>query len=93
MSKIYILPSFERSIKGLPPPVKGLLKKSLLAFNDMLSTGRSASGLRFKKISQDVFEFRIDTRLRVVARKHEGDYYLILAGNHDEIRRYLRENG
>ena len=48
------------------------------------------AGFGFKKINHDKYEFRIDIRLRVVVKVEGEDYYLVLAGNHDEVKRYLR---
>ena len=90
MKRVAILPSFERAIKKFTPQEKEKLKKALSALNHFLETGEGSHGFRFKKINHDKFEFRIDLSLRVVA-KREGDvYYLICAGNHDQVRRYLR---
>ena len=90
MKKISILPSFERSVKKLTSKEKEHLAKSLETFNNFLLTGKAPSGFRFKKINHDKYEFRIDIRLRVVM-KEEGDiFYLVLVGNHDEVKRYLQ---
>ena len=90
MKKVAILPSFERDIKKFTPAEKEKLKKALSAFNHFLETDEYAHGFRFKKIDHDKFEFRIDISLRVVT-KREGDiYYLVCAGDHDTVRRYLR---
>jgi len=53
-------------------------------------TGRIFSRLGFKKIGYDIYEFRIDIRLRVIV-KDEGDtLYMVLAGSHEDIKRYLK---
>lgn len=92
MREILALPSFERSVKKLSSPEKKSLVKSLEKFNRLVRTGEVPTGLGFRKINHDKYEFRIDIRLRVVV-KEEGDiFYLVLVGSHDEIRRYLREH-
>lgn len=90
MKKILILPSFERSVKRLNPQDKSQLAESLEAFNSFLISGKAPYGFRFKKINHDKYEFRINIRLRVVVKAEGDNYYLVLAGNHDEVRRYLR---
>jgi hypothetical protein len=47
-------------------------------------------GSGFKKINHDKFEFRVDIRIRVILKVEGDDYYLVLVGNHDDVRRYLR---
>ena len=90
MKRISLLPSFERSVKKLTTQDKKRIAQSLEAFNSFLISGEAPSGFRFKKINHDKYEFRADIRLRVIV-KAEGDiYYLVLAGSHDEVRRYLR---
>ncbi|HAH20764.1 MAG: hypothetical protein A2Y00_02745 [Omnitrophica WOR_2 bacterium GWF2_43_52] len=90
MRNIVILPSFERSLKKLTPQEKKQTAESLETFNGMLAFGHFPTGLGFKKINHDKYELRVTIRLRVVM-KIEGDAcYLVLVGNHDEVRRYLR---
>ncbi len=90
MKRILVLPSFERSVKKLTRQDKDILAESLKDFNLFLSSGKAPIGLGFKKINHDKYEFRVDIRLRVVVKVEGGGYYLVLAGNHDEVKRYLR---
>jgi mRNA-degrading endonuclease RelE of RelBE toxin-antitoxin system len=90
MKRILILPSFERSVKKLTRQDKNNLAESLEVFNSFLLTGELPSGFGFKKINHDKYEFRVDIRLRVVVKVEDSEYYLVLAGNHDEVKRYLR---
>ena len=89
MKKIVILPSFERSIRRFTAIEKDHLIIALEKFNDFLVTGRISSGLGFKKIRHDIFEFRIDIRLRVIVKDEDDTLYMVLAGNHKDIKRYL----
>ncbi len=90
MKRILVLPSFERSVKKLTRQDKKNLAESLEAFNYFLLTGELPVGLGFKKIGHDKYEFRVDIRLRVVVKAEGNDYYLVLAGNHNEVKRCLR---
>ena len=91
MRKIVILPSFERSLKKLTPQEKKQTAESLEVFNAMLVCGHFPAGLGFRKINHDKYELRVSIRLRVVIKAEKDTYYLVLVGNHDEVRRYLRE--
>jgi len=62
---------------------------ALEKFNDFLVTGRISSGLGFKKIRHNIFEFRIDIRLRVIVKDEDDTLYMVLAGSHEDIERYL----
>ena len=89
MKRIAPLPSFERSIRHLNVHEKKLLTKSLEAFNGFLMTGNAPYGFRLKKIGQGKYEFRINLSLRVVVKLESSIYYLVLAGNHDDVRQHL----
>lgn len=91
MKKVYILPSFERSVKKLTPQEKDLLAKRLESFNQYLEKGQRSSGFGLKKISQNNYEFRLDIRLRLILKADKEAYYLVLVGDHNDVRRYLRE--
>jgi hypothetical protein len=91
MKKIYLLPSFERSIKRLTHREKQLLANGLESFNEYLETGQSTFGFRLKKIGQENYEFRLDIRLRVIIKADKEAFYLVLVGDHNDVRRYLRE--
>ncbi|MFH1245011.1 MAG: hypothetical protein V1662_00825 [Candidatus Omnitrophota bacterium] len=90
MKRVLILPSFERAVKKLTRQDKKNLAESLENFNAFLRSGELPAGFGFKKINHDKYEFRVDIRLRVVVKVVGEDYYLVLAGNHDDIKRYLR---
>jgi hypothetical protein len=90
VKRVILLPSFERGTKKFTPQEKEKLKAALTAFNRFLESNEHAYGFRFKKIGQDHFEFRIDLSLRVITKREGDTYYLVLAGNHEDVRRYLR---
>ncbi len=90
MKRVLILSSFERSIKKLTRQDKKNLTESLEIFNLFLLSGELPAGFGFKKINHDKYEFRVDIRLRVVVKVEGDNYYLVLAANHDDVKRYLR---
>ncbi len=90
MKQIVTLPSFEKSFRKLDSSAKGKVIESLEEFNEFLVTGKASAGFGFKKINHDKYEFRVDIRLRVVMKAEGNIFYLVLIGNHDEVRRYLR---
>ena len=92
MKRILILPSFGRSVKKLTRQDKDNLAESLEDLNLFLLSGEAPAGFGFKKINHDKYEFRVDIRLRVVVKVEGEEYYLVLAGNHDEVKRYLRHH-
>lgn len=91
MKSIVPLASFERCLKKLNPQAKSKLKYALEKFNRFILSGDPFKGLGFKKINHDKFEFRVDIHLRVVVKIEQDICYLILVGNHDDIRKYLKQ--
>lgn len=90
MRKVAVLPSFERSLKKLSPSQRKQLAESLQDFNLFLATGKFSPGLGFKKIDHDKYEFRVDIRLRVIVKLEEEVFYLVLVGDHEDVKRCLR---
>jgi hypothetical protein len=90
MKDILSLGSFERSLKRLDPPDLRKVVLVLEKFNDFAVTGELPAGLGFKKLRADLFEIRVDIRLRILIKIDSTAFYLVLAGNHDDIHRYLR---
>lgn len=91
MKRIFVLDSFKRSIKKLPPGDKNALASALETFNTFVFTGSSPRGFGFKKINHNKYEFRAGLRLRVIVTLEGDAYYLVLLGDHNDIKRYLRK--
>jgi mRNA-degrading endonuclease RelE of RelBE toxin-antitoxin system len=90
MKKISVLSSFDRSIKKMNSQDKSQIAESLEAFNTFLVSGKAPFGFRFKKINHNKYEFRVNIKLRVVVKEEDDTFYLVLAGSHEDVKRYLR---
>ena len=90
MKDIVVLSSFDRSVKKLSHAEHRKFLEAMEKFNRFLLTGEMGAGLGFKKINHDKFEFRIDIRLRVVFKQGREMIYLVLVGDHDDVKKYLR---
>jgi mRNA-degrading endonuclease RelE of RelBE toxin-antitoxin system len=91
MRRIAALPTFQRSLKKLSPLEKAQLEERLVQFKAFVYRGVVSGGLGFKKLDQDIYEFRVGLRLRVLVLAEKDVYYLVLIGSHDEVSRYLRK--
>ena len=78
MRQIVVLPSFERSVRRLDAGQKKFLGRALEKFNYYAQTGVVSSGLGFKKINHNKYEFRVDIRLRVIVKAEGSIFYLVL---------------
>jgi mRNA-degrading endonuclease RelE of RelBE toxin-antitoxin system len=91
MRKVFVLPSFERSLKKLSFREKEDLSSGLEEFNVFLETGKASFGFRLKKIGDEKYEFRVNIKLRVILKAEGNNFYLVLVGNHDDVKRYFEE--
>jgi mRNA-degrading endonuclease RelE of RelBE toxin-antitoxin system len=91
LKRIEVLPSFERSLKKLSPQDKEKVKKALKMFNKFLTSAILPRGLGLKKINQDKYEIRMDIRLRIILKLEGEVFYLVLVGNHQAIKNYLKK--
>jgi mRNA-degrading endonuclease RelE of RelBE toxin-antitoxin system len=86
-------PSFERSIKHLTPDDKTAVKDAVGQLIDVLSKDREIyQGLGLKRLKACFWEVRQGLKVRILFR-WEGDLVeFVLAGNHDDVKRFLRQN-
>jgi uncharacterized protein YabN with tetrapyrrole methylase and pyrophosphatase domain len=85
-------PSFERIYKKLSAAEKGAIDRRVEELFDYYSRDVLFAGLRVRKISGKDNYFEIDTVLnrRILIRKHKNLIEFIAYGNHDEIKRFLK---
>ena len=84
-------PSFERSIKSLPLPEKSEIKEAAAQLIDILSMDRQIhQGLGLKRLRGNFWELRKGIKARILFR-WEGDLIeFVLAGNHADVKRFLK---
>ena len=80
-----------RALGKLSIKDKEKLKKSLYQLNNLLVTGILPKGLGLKKLTDDLYELRVDIRLRVILKMGKDTVFLALAGSHNDIKQYLKK--
>ncbi len=84
-------PSFERSIRQLPDNEKQEIKEVAIQLVDILSRDRHISkGAGLKRLRGDFWEARKGIRTRILFRWRGDLAEFVLAGNHDDIKRFLK---
>jgi len=84
-------PSFDRSVKSLPPDKKREVKELCITLIDVLSGERElAVGMGLKNLRKNFWEIRKGLKLRILFRWREDHVEFILAGTHEEIKRFLK---
>ena len=89
--KFEFKPSFDRSVKAFHGEEKEEIKKIAIQAIDILSQDRLIhKGIGLKRLKDNFWEIRKGLKARILFR-WEGDLIeFILAGGHDDIKRYLR---
>lgn len=84
-------PSFDRSVKSLHGREKEEVKAVAIQTIDILSQDRLIhKGIGLKRLKGDFWEIRKGLKARILFR-WEGDLVeFVLAGGHNDIKRYLR---
>jgi len=90
--------SFNRDIKHLDPQQKEIVKLALRALLVYFSTNNNLSEAQkiaprffFKQLRRPFYEVGIEGKWRIVLRKDDLTFTAILAGNHDEVKRFLAQ--
>jgi mRNA-degrading endonuclease RelE of RelBE toxin-antitoxin system len=84
-------PSFDRSIKSLPPTEKASIKEVASQLIHVLSKDRQIhQGLGLKRLREDFWEVRQEIKVRILFRWTGDLIEFILAGNHDDVKRFLK---
>ena len=83
---------FERAYRRLSLTNQDLVDAALRSFGHYLETGRAPLGLGIKHLGGQTYEFRAGLALRIIYFVDNEEIVLALLGNHDEVRRFIKEN-
>ena len=93
--RVVIKARFQRAYDRLPADDQARVKSALHAFHAFhayLASGDAPLGLGLRKLTSDVYEFRVGLALRVVVVEEREVLALALLGSHDEVHRFLRRS-
>ena len=84
-------PSFDRSVKSCHSKQKEEIKQASLQAVDILSQDREIhKGSGLKRLKGDYWEIRKGLKARILFRWQGDLAEFILAGDHNDIKRYLK---
>ncbi|MEW6482409.1 MAG: hypothetical protein AB1397_05345 [bacterium] len=85
------LPSFDRSLKRLPKEKKEKVKEAILNLIDFFEKGKKPSGLGLKKLAKNLWEIRVDIKIRVLFLLEDDLVRWCFVGDHNQIRQFIRK--
>ena len=88
--QISFAPAFLKQIEKLDPQVRMAAKEATSRVIDFYESDVRATGLGVKRLRGDIWEARSGLRIRVLYRLSGGTLRFVLAGGHDDVRRFLR---
>ena len=91
MKQLAVSTHFQKQFKKLPRQEQENAAEALKKLLGGLQTGNMPAGLGFKKINGDKYEIRVDIRSRIVMKADGNTLVCHLIGNHETVKRYLRE--
>ncbi|HCJ66242.1 MAG TPA: hypothetical protein DHV62_02670 [Elusimicrobia bacterium] len=83
-------PSFDRSLKHLDSQRKDKIKEAVSKSIDFFETKIKPKGLGLKNLKGDYWEIRVTIKERVIFRFRGEVIEFIIAGTHDEIKKFLK---
>lgn len=91
MKQLAASPHFQKQLKKLPAADQQKAIDTLKQFLTALNSGSLPAGYGFKKVNGDKYEIRVDLKKRIVMKLEDDTFVCHLIGNHEDVRRYLRE--
>lgn len=88
--KIVELPAFQRGFAKLPQHLQEKTWYQLQTFLEHIGSSTKPKSLRLKKLPHGNFEISINMDLRILFRLHGDALALVLLGDHEDVRRFLR---
>ena len=89
--KFEFKPSFDRSVKTFHDSEKNEIKALAIQLVEMLSRDREIhKGIGLKRLRGNFWEARKGLKTRILFRWDGELVEFVLAGNHDDVRRFLK---
>lgn len=87
--RVTFAPSFLKHLEKLDPPVKVSAKAAAGKVIDFYEGGVKPTGLGVKRLRGEVWEARAGLHIRVLYLLSGDELHFVLAGTHEDVRRYL----
>ena len=89
MTPVFFTGRFRRDLRRCPDPVLAEVEKALSLLKEQLGDPHRHTGLGIRKLRRNYFELRVGRDLRLVFTLADDGATFVLAGDHDDVRRFL----
>ena len=89
---IYQRPAFVRAMKKRPAAEQEQIRQRARRVAQVIGDPHAHSGLGIRPFGR-YFEFRVGLQIRCLFLLEGGDMHLVMAGSHDDLSAYIRNNG
>ena len=93
---LFYYSSFERSLGNLDPDQTKIVQRILIALEAYYASNCNLSEAQkleprffYKKLRKSYYETGIENKIRVIIEREKSECFVVLAGNHDQIKRFL----
>jgi len=83
-------PSFDKTFKKMESIRREKASSAVSELIDFFETGKKPKGLGLKHLKDPFWEIRFNIRDRIIFSLEDDTVSFIIAGNHDEIKRFLK---
>ena len=81
---------FEKALKRVSGTQQLDIRRHVDAFVRGMEARQIPAGLGLTRLAEDLWEFRSGLAIRVLITMQGGTVTFLFAGNHDEVRRFLK---
>jgi mRNA-degrading endonuclease RelE of RelBE toxin-antitoxin system len=90
--KILVRPSYVRSLKKFSTEEIAGINEAVSRLSDSVGHPHTHSGLSIRKLRKAIFEIRAGLDIRILFARESGDIVLVLAGDHNDVRAWVKAN-
>lgn len=85
-----VLRTFIKKFDSYHQQEQEIINRTLVDIKQYLETSQASYGLRIKKLSEKIYEGRINIHLRIAFFRDKDRVKFFCLGSHDDIRRCLK---
>ncbi|MEI8310130.1 MAG: hypothetical protein WCH98_05180 [Verrucomicrobiota bacterium] len=82
--------SFRKRVRDFPKETRGKIGLALQCLERDFGHPHRHRGLGLRRLTGEFFEIRVGLDIRLVFQNRDDSLLFVMAGNHDEVQKFLR---